>query len=98
MLLAETHAPDRETLEILRLVPFTDDELGAPTADVENEIRPFGFVGVVRYAEIDEPGFLDAGDHLDRMTERLLCRLEKRFRVARAPQGVCADDADLMRL
>src|SRR5690606_40929977 len=96
--LRQLHAADRQALELPWLVALADDQLGAAAADVDHEIAAFAAVDVVRDAEIDQPRFLHAGDHLDRMAERLLGGGEERLGVAGAAQRVRPDDADLIRV
>src|SRR5690606_29858912 len=96
---AQVHAADAQAFELLRLAALADDQLGAAAADVDDERRPRSARRMVRYAEVDEPRFLDAGDHLDRMAaERVLGGREKGLRVPRPPQSARADDPHPVRL
>ena len=98
MLLTQADAADSETLEVPRLVAFADDELGAAAADVDDEVRSFGRVRMVRYAEVDQPGLLHARNHLHGMAERFLGRAQECVGVTGTPQRVRADDSDLVSL
>src|SRR5690606_40637991 len=87
------------TLELLRLVTLADDQLGAAAADVDDERRAGSARRMMRDAEIDQPGLLEPGDHLDRMpAERPLRGREKHVGVARAAQRARADDTHLVRI
>src|SRR5690606_32102553 len=99
MLPAEIDAADGQAFEELRLAALADDQLRAAAADVDDEGWPRTARGMVRDAEIDQPRFLDPGDHLDRMAaERVLGGREKGFRVLRPAQRARADDPHPIRL
>src|SRR6185503_4560293 len=95
---ADAHAADVQALELLGLMTFADDELRAAAADVDDEIRAVRRVRVMRNPEVDEARLFDTGDDLDGMSERLFSFREELVGVLRAPQGVRAYDAHLMRL
>ena len=95
---ADADAADVQALEMLRLVAFADDELGAAAADVDDESRAVRGIRVMRDAEIDQARLFDAGDDVDGMAERFLGLREECLGIARTPQRVGTDDAHLMRL
>src|SRR5688572_22205632 len=82
---------------MLRLVALADDELGAAAANVNDEVRSVRRIGVMRNAEVNEARFLDAGDHFDRVTERLFGLRKEGVAVTRATQRVRAHDTNLVR-
>ena len=95
---ADADAADVQAFEMLRLVAFADDQLGAAAADVDDEIGAVRRIRVVRDAEIYQARLFDAGDDLDGMAERFLGLREECVGIARAAQRIGADDADLVRL
>src|SRR5690606_4813244 len=99
MLPAEIDAADGQAFEELRLASLADDQLRAAAADVDDERRSRPARRMVRHTAIDQPRFLDAGDHLDQMAaERFLGGREKRFGVLRPAQRARANDPHPIRL
>ena len=60
--------PDGAELEAAggeRLAALADQQLGRAAADVDEEQPPVEHGHRLEHAEVDQPGLLDAGDHLD---------------------------------
>jgi hypothetical protein len=93
---AHADASDVQALEMLGLIAFADDELGAAAADIDDEIRSVRRIGVVRDTEIDQSRLLDAGNDLHGMPERLFGFGEEGVGVAGSTQRVGADDSNLV--
>ena len=87
-----------EALEPPGSETFADDQLGAAAADVDHQPMAAFARRRVRNAEVDEARFLDAGDDLDRVAERLARAVEERALAPRLAQRVGADDADSLGL
>ena len=66
----QADAADAEGLGLHRHAARADDQLGRASADVDHQPRVHRGLQP-RHALVDQPRFLAAGDHLDRMAERL---------------------------
>ena len=90
---AHAHAAHVEALAVHRLEGLADDELGAASADVDDEPAAAVTGEGVGDAEVDQARLLASGDHLDRVAERLLRVAPEALRVVGAAQRVGADRA-----
>ncbi len=76
--------------------PFTDDELGAAAADIDDQYLALDMLGMGDPL-IDEPCFFLPADDLDGVVEHLGRFADELARVAGTAQCVGAGDADLIR-
>ena len=63
------HATQVQALERARLGAAAEDDFGAAAADVEHQPHAVVWRQAVRHTLVDQPGFLDARDNLDRVAE-----------------------------
>ncbi len=94
---AVRNAADIQRLHQLGGVAVADDEFGRAAADIDDQ--PIAGAGgrIVRRAQVDQPGLLAAGDHLDRKAERVLCLDQELGRVLGHAQRIGGDRAHLVR-
>ena len=95
---AHADAPHVQTFEFPGLQPFTDDNLGTSTADVDYQSASRFARHRVTHTEIDQTCFFDAGNDFDWMTERGACAIEKRPSSLGSPQRVGPHDAHALCL
>jgi hypothetical protein len=90
---AETHAHAAhvQTLAVHRLERLADDELGAATADVDDQAPAPVSSERMRDAQVDQACLLPTGDDLDGVAERTLGIAAEGLGIARATQGVGTD-------
>ncbi len=88
---AHVHAVHRDRFE-----GVADDELRAPSADVDDQAPRGGACNSMRDAEVDQARLFLAGDDLDVMAESLARVVEDFVRVAGFPERVGADGPDLL--
>jgi hypothetical protein len=96
--LGKAHAADLQRLQSLGIQAAADDELGGAPADVDHEPGRVRRRQDVRDAEVDEPRFLVAGDHVDREAERGLRLREELAGVGGNAEHVGRDGADRRRM
>src|SRR5258707_842480 len=90
---AETQAAHVERFGELRLKPRADDELGRAATDVDHQAPLLRDRQRVRHAEVNQPRFLAARDHLDRKAEHRARFAQELRRVLRDAQRIGADRA-----
>src|SRR5258706_466929 len=90
---AETQAAHVERFGELRLKPRADDELRRAATDVDHQAPLLRDRQRVRHAEVNQPRFLAARDHLDREAEHRARLAQELRRVLRDAQRVGADRA-----
>ena len=79
------------------LVAFSEDALGAAATDVDHQ-SPLGAArGEVRHAQVDQAGFLAAGNHFDGMAQCRACADQECLRILRLAQSAGADGAHAAR-
>ena len=62
----EAHRPDLQAARRERLAALSDQQFGGSAADIDEEQAAVEHWDGLEHAEVDQPGLLDAGDHLDR--------------------------------
>ena len=61
----QSHGAELEAARRERLAAFADQHLGRPAADVDEDQPLVERRHRLQHAEMDQPGLLQAGDHLD---------------------------------
>jgi hypothetical protein len=93
--LAGADAAHVEALQAQGIVAFTDDQLRAAAADVNDEAPPDLRRQAVGRAQVDQARFLNAGNDLDGMTERAARPRQEDVAPPGAPERIGADGPDL---
>ena len=90
--------PDRAELHAARLddlVALAHAELGAPTADVDDQHPPIEHRQRLQHAEVDEARLLEPGDHLDVDADLVTHPIEEHLPVAGLTNGTRGDGRHL---
>lgn len=88
------HAPHVEAVRRARLEAVAEDDLGAPSADVDHQALAAGGGRGVGDAEVDEPRLFGAAHDLDAVADRRRRLAEESAAVAQAAKGVGPDHPD----
>ena len=93
--LGEPDGADLEAAGGQHVAPRPDDELGAAAADVDDEHLLVEDRHRLQHPEVDQPGLLDAGDHLDADVGLGQRRLQEVVPVLGLPHGAGGHGVDL---
>jgi hypothetical protein len=81
----QRYAPEMETLELARLGPLTQNQLGTASADINDQSQPVRRRHAVRHASVNQARFLQSRDNFDWMAERYFGLGHERAVLASAP-------------
>jgi hypothetical protein len=96
--LEKPNRPERVTAAKKDSALFSDDELGAAAAEIENDASLTGDSGIAEHAFIGPLGFLLTGDDLDCYSSRKFDSRREVASVERIASGARGDNPDRFRI